>query len=135
MADWKHHRHRIEAQMSSRLRSAALALFATAAFLPGVAAAQSQRVLIQRGETLVRQHCALCHGIGREDASRYPNAPLFRELSKRYPVDVLEEALAEGFTSGHPAMPEYTFSADRAAAIVAYLMSIQTEPNARPQRQ
>ena len=27
------------------------------------------------------------------------------------------------------------FSADRAAAIVAYLMSIQTEPNARPQRQ
>jgi mono/diheme cytochrome c family protein len=135
MADCNHHRHRIEAQMSSRLRSAALALFATAAFLPGVAAAQSQRVLIQRGETLVRQHCALCHGIGRDDASRYPNAPLFRELSKRYPVDVLEEALAEGFTSGHPAMPEYTFSADRAAAIVAYLMSIQTEPNARPQRQ
>jgi cytochrome c len=135
MADCNHHRHRIEAQMSSRLRSAALALFATAAFLPGVAAAQSQRVLIQRGETLVRQHCALCHGIGREGASRYPNAPLFRELSKRYPVDVLEEALAEGFTSGHPAMPEYTFSADRAAAIVAYLMSIQTEPNARPQRQ
>jgi mono/diheme cytochrome c family protein len=135
MADCDYNRHRIEAQMSSRLRSAALALFATAAFLPGVAAAQSQRVLIQRGETLVRQHCALCHGIGREDASRYPNAPLFRELSKRYPVDVLEEALAEGFTSGHPAMPEYTFSADRAAAIVAYLMSIQTEPNARPQRQ
>jgi mono/diheme cytochrome c family protein len=135
MADCNHHRHRIEAQMSSRLRSAALALFAAVALLPGVAAAQSQRVLIQRGETLVRQHCALCHGIGREDASRYPNAPLFRELSKRYPVDVLEEALAEGFTSGHPAMPEYTFSADRAAAIVAYLMSIQTEPNARPQRQ
>jgi mono/diheme cytochrome c family protein len=134
MADCNHHRHRIEAQMSSRLRSAALALFAAVALLPGVAAAQSQRVLIQRGETLVRQHCALCHGIGRDDTSRYPNAPLFRELSKRYPVDVLEEALAEGFTSGHPAMPEYTFSADRAAAIVAYLMSIQTEPNARPQR-
>ncbi len=116
------------------LLSAVLPL--VAAGLPAAPAlAQSQRVLIQRGETLVRQHCALCHGVGREDASRYPNAPLFRELSKRYPVDVLEEALAEGFTSGHPAMPEYTFSADRAAAIVAYLMSIQTEPNARPQRQ
>lgn len=93
------------------------------------------RALIQRGETLVRQHCALCHGVGRDDASRYPNAPLFRELSRRYPVDVLEEALAEGFTSGHPAMPEFVFSAERAAAIVAYLLSIQVEPNAPPQRQ
>jgi cytochrome c len=93
------------------------------------------RALIQRGEALLRQHCSLCHGVGRDDASRYPNAPLFRELSRRYPVDVLEEALAEGFTSGHPAMPEFVFSAERAAAIVAYLVSIQVDPNARPQRQ
>lgn len=116
-------------------RTAALAL-AVAAALSGAlpADAQSQRVLAQRGETLVRQHCALCHAVGRDDASRYPGAPLFRELSKRYPVDVLEEALAEGFTSGHPAMPEFTFSAERSAAIVAYLMSIQTDPGARPQR-
>lgn len=98
------------------------------------AAAQSRQVLIQRGEALVRQNCSLCHAVGREGASPYPNAPLFRELSKRYPVDVLEEALAEGFTSGHPAMPEFTFSAERAAAIVAYLSSIQVDPNARPQR-
>jgi len=113
----------------------ALPLLLVLAGLAGTeAAAQSQRVLIQRGETLVRQHCALCHAVGRADASPYPDAPLFRDLSQRYPVDVLEEALAEGFTSGHPAMPEFTFSAERAAAIVAYLMSIQTEPNARPQR-
>ncbi|MGU9979200.1 c-type cytochrome [Phreatobacter sp. HK31-P] len=121
--------------MLPRVPHVFVALLIAACLLPDLAAAQSQRVLIRRGETLVRQHCALCHGVGREDTSRYPNAPLFRELSKRYPVDVLEEALAEGFTSGHPAMPEYTFSADRAAAIVAYLMSIQTDPNARPQRQ
>lgn len=115
--------------------SLSVAMLAVASLIPSVSAeAQGQRALIRRGETLVRQHCALCHAVGRDDQSRYPNAPLFRELSKRYPVDVLEEALAEGFTSGHPAMPEYTFSAERAAAIVAYLMSIQTEPNARPQR-
>lgn len=127
--------HKSEAIMLPRVPLSLIALLIAACLLPDLAAAQSQRVLIRRGEALVRQHCALCHGVGREDASRYPNAPLFRELSKRYPVDVLEEALAEGFTSGHPAMPEYTFSADRAAAIVAYLMSIQIEPNARPQRQ
>lgn len=108
--------------------AASLALGATAAI------AQSRQVLIQRGEALVRQNCSLCHATGRDGASPYPGAPLFRELSKRYPVDVLEEALAEGFTSGHPAMPEFTFSAERAAAIVAYLSSIQVEPNARPQR-
>lgn len=122
------------------MRPVLLALFALLALVAAEAQTARQpsardRALIQRGETLVRQHCALCHGVGREDASRYPNAPLFRELSRRYPVDVLEEALAEGFTSGHPAMPEFVFSADRAAAIVAYLMSIQVEPHARPQRQ
>lgn len=116
-----------------RLLPALLALALTAGGA-GDVLAQSQRVLIQRGETLLRQHCALCHAVGRTDTSPYPGAPLFRDLSKRYPVDVLEEALAEGFTSGHPAMPEFTFSAERAAAIVAYLTSIQTEPDARPQR-
>ncbi len=112
----------------------ALALAVGLAAGASAAAAQSQRVLVQRGEALVKQNCSLCHAVGRDGASPYPNAPLFRELSKRYPVDVLEEALAEGFTSGHPAMPEFTFSAERAAAIVAYLASIQVEPGARPQR-
>lgn len=116
---------------------ATLALFAAGAVEAQTARQPSarDRALIQRGETLVRQHCSLCHGVGRDDASRYPDAPLFRELSRRYPVDVLEEALAEGFTSGHPAMPEFVFSAERAAAIVAYLISIQVDPGARPQRQ
>ncbi|WP_439573553.1 c-type cytochrome [Phreatobacter sp.] len=113
---------------------AVLAMLALAQPVLAQSGAARDRVLIQRGEALLRQHCALCHGVGRDDASRYPNAPLFRELSRRYPVDVLEEALAEGFTSGHPAMPEFVFSAERAAAIVAYLMSIQVEPRARPQR-
>lgn len=108
-------------------------LLASAA-APAFAQQSRERLRIQRGEALVRQHCSLCHAVGRDDASRYPNAPLFRELGKRYPVDVLEEALAEGFTSGHPAMPEFVFSAERSAAIVAYLMSIQTEPQAQPQR-
>ena len=126
--------HVREATMLPRSALSVAALFTAALAGAGPAAAQSQRVLVQRGEALVRQHCALCHAVGREGVSPYPGAPLFRELSKRYPVDVLEEALAEGFTSGHPAMPEYTFSAERAAAIVAYLMSIQTDPQARPQR-
>jgi hypothetical protein len=46
-------------------------------------------------------------------------------LGKRYPIDSLEEALAEGMLSGHPDMPEFSFDADEVGAIIAYLKSIQ----------
>lgn len=91
-----------------------------------------QNALIERGRTVIRENCSRCHAIDRSGASAFPGAPVFRELWRRYPVDVLEESLAEGFTSGHPAMPEFTFSGEDAAAIVAYLVSIQTRPLPRP---
>ena len=46
-------------------------------------------------------------------------------LGQRYPVESLEEALGEGFMSGHPDMPEFKFDADDVGAIIAYLKSIQ----------
>ena len=36
-------------------------------------------------------------------------APAFRDLSKRYPIQHLAEALAEGIVTGHSDMPEFTF--------------------------
>lgn len=81
--------------------------------------------LLKQGESLVTKNCARCHGIGRTDASRHPQAPLFRKLSKRYPIESLEEALGEGIISGHPDMPEFQFDADDVGAIIAYLKSIQ----------
>jgi cytochrome c len=50
---------------------------------------------------------------------------LFRALSKRYPIESLEEALGEGIISGHPDMPEFKFSGEDVGAIVIYLKSIQ----------
>lgn len=81
--------------------------------------------LTERGRTLVRDYCSRCHAIGSSGESTFRGAPTFRELWRRYPVDVLEEALAEGFTSGHPAMPEFIFGPRDAEAIVTYLLSIQ----------
>jgi cytochrome c len=81
--------------------------------------------LLRQGEALVARECARCHGIGRTDTSRHPQAPLFRTLSKRYPIESLEEALGEGIISGHPDMPEFQFDADDVGAIIAYLKSIQ----------
>ena len=80
---------------------------------------------LKEGEDLLTEKCARCHGIGRSDPSRDPKAPPFRTLSKRYPVEALEEALGEGVISGHPDMPEFEFDSDDVGAIIAYLKSIQ----------
>lgn len=79
----------------------------------------------KRGEALVTRHCSGCHAIGRSGASSHREAPPFRILSQRYPIEALEEALGEGIVSGHPDMPEFVFSAGDVGAIVAYLNSIQ----------
>jgi hypothetical protein len=39
----------------------------------------------------------------------------------------LEEALAEGISVGHPAMPQFQFSPEDADALIAYLESIQEQ--------
>ena len=79
---------------------------------------------LMRGEALLTQACGSCHAVGRGD-SPAKDAPAFRTLGQRYPVAALEEALGEGFMSGHPDMPEFKFDADDVGAIIAYLKSIQ----------
>ena len=97
---------------------------ALALAVAGCATGQQQRVEM-RGEEIARTHCTSCHAIGRSGESPAPEAPPFRTLSQSYPVTDLEEALAEGISVGHPAMPEFQFSSDDAHALVAYLQAIQ----------
>lgn len=77
------------------------------------------------GRFLVRLHCGECHAVGRNDASKHPDAPALRTLSRNYPVSALEESLAEGIVVGHPDMPEFRFRPEDVAAIISYLESIQ----------
>jgi len=79
----------------------------------------------KRGEELLTKGCARCHAVGRIGASPQPQALPFRLLGRRYPVESLEEALAEGTISGHPDMPDFAFEPDDVGAIIAYLESIQ----------
>lgn len=88
-------------------------------------AAQADEAQLKRGEALLTQNCARCHAIGRTGDSPRPDAPVFRKLGTRYPIDALEEALGEGIMSGHPDMPEFAFDAPDVGAIIAYLKSIQ----------
>lgn len=80
---------------------------------------------LKRGEALLAKECSRCHATARTDESRHPQAPLFRTLAKRYPIESLEEALGEGIISGHSDMPEFKFEGDDVGAIIAYLKSIQ----------
>src|SRR5438128_631210 len=89
------------------------------------ALAQDAAAVEKRGEALLAAQCARCHAIGHTGVSPHPDAPLFRALSRRYPIDGLAEALAEGLSVGHPDMPEFVFDADEVGAILAYLKSIQ----------
>ena len=77
------------------------------------------------GETLLTRDCAPCHAVGRSGDSPRKDAPAFRTLATRYPIESLEEALGEGIMSGHPDMPEFKFDAGDVGAIIAYLKSIQ----------
>ena len=114
-----------------------LFLAATAAVLAGCAssAAQAQqRAMLARGDAIAESQCSSCHAVGRRGESPAPEAPPFRTLSSRYRLDSLEEALAEGISVGHPAMPEFQFAPDDVHALISYLQSIQHQPDGPPRQ-
>src|SRR5262249_30810210 len=71
--------------------------------------AQDDTELKQRGHSLLATNCSRCHAIEVTGNSTHPEAPPFRTLSRKYPVEWLAEALAEGLSTGHPDMPEFRF--------------------------
>jgi cytochrome c len=87
--------------------------------------AAAQPASMSRGEALVTAHCGMCHAAGRTGTSPHPEAPPFRLLGQRYPIESLEEALAEGLMTGHPEMPEFMFAPRDVGAIIRYLQSVQ----------
>ena len=108
-----------------RLAQASVGLGAVALGLGNSGAGAAVADEIEQGRALLEENCARCHAIGRDGDSPFPPAPPFRLLGERYPVESLEEALAEGIVSGHPAMPEFTFEPDQIGAIMLYLKSLQ----------
>jgi cytochrome c len=87
--------------------------------------AQDRARAERRGESLLSKNCAMCHSVGRAGRSPHREAPPFRTLSQRYPIESLSEALGEGLFTGHPDMPEFVFSPRDVGSILMYLQSIQ----------
>lgn len=80
---------------------------------------------IKQGRRLARLYCAQCHAIDKVSPSPLRIAPPFRSLHKRYPVDELEESLAEGIMTGHPSMPQFQFEADQINDFIKFLKSLE----------
>jgi len=80
---------------------------------------------VEQGRRLAALYCAKCHSIDRVSPSPLRIAPAFRTLHERYPVETLQEALAEGIVTGHPSMPEFSFDADQVGDFIAFLKTLE----------
>jgi mono/diheme cytochrome c family protein len=117
--------------MTARPAALALGVLAWAGVVtPPATAAEGP---VDRGRTIAKARCASCHAIGPRGKSPMAEAPPFRELPKRYPVEHLAEALAEGIVVGHPAMPQFAFDPPEIDALLSYLRSLG--PRNRPRTQ
>ncbi len=80
---------------------------------------------IRAGRQFAESNCARCHAIGPTGASPFATAPPFRTFANRWPLENLEEALAEGIFTGHPAMPEFQLTPQEIGSFIGYLETIQ----------
>lgn len=102
--------------------------FALATLLVLAGSMAVSRTLEATGHALLEAKCVACHGIGRSDKSKHKDAPPFRLIARKYKVENLAEAFAEGIVVGHPDMPEFVFQPEEIAAILAYLKELSREP-------
>ena len=79
----------------------------------------------QRGKTFARNNCAKCHSVDKVTPSPLKIAPPFRTLHLRYPIDTLEESLAEGIVTGHPTMPVFRLDPDQINDVISYLKTLE----------
>lgn len=98
---------------------------AAVTFLASADAAMALTAAEQRGLVFARTNCSQCHSIDPVGPSPLSVAPPFRELHERYPVEDLEESLAEGIRTGHPGMPEFHLEPDQIADFIAFLKSLE----------
>ena len=79
----------------------------------------------QRGKAFARANCARCHAIDRVSKSPLRIAPPLRSLHQRYPIEALEEALAEGISTGHPDMPAFELRPEQIHDLLSYLKTLE----------
>jgi len=88
---------------------------------PGLAA---ENELSIKGEALAQQQCSQCHATGATGESPHKEAPPFRTFASKWPLENLEESLAEGIVTGHADMPAITLEPDEITVLIEHLHTI-----------
>ncbi len=83
------------------------------------------------GLKLAEKLCARCHAVSDEAASPHKDAPPFRTFASKWPLENLEESLAEGIVTGHPDMPAFVLEPKDIDALIEHLHSLALKEPAR----
>lgn len=89
--------------------------------------AEDKNIAVE-GKALAVKHCARCHAVDKDDVSTLSIAPPLRTFASKWPLESLEEALAEGIVTGHPGMPVFQFEPDQIAGLIEHLHEISDKP-------
>lgn len=99
-----------------------------AAAVPALAADDDRAAA---GLRLAEQLCSRCHAVSNEAASPHDDAPPFRTFAAKWPLENLEESLAEGIVTGHPDMPAFVFEPQEIDALIEHLHSLALKDPSR----
>lgn len=108
----------------------------TAALLLGLGMTASQPLcaaeteLSVKGKELAEQQCGECHATGATGNSPHAEAPPFRTFASKWPLENLEESLAEGIVTGHPDMPAIALEPDEITVLIEHIQTIS--PDSEP---
>jgi len=104
----------------------AVAVFLAIGFFGNERTPAQTQSAIENGKALAEANCSGCHAIGSEGDSPNPDSPPFRTFKDKWPVENLEEALAEGIVTSHDnmKMPEFEFEAEQIGDFIAYLKTL-----------
>ncbi|NQU71965.1 MAG: cytochrome c [Rhodospirillales bacterium] len=85
----------------------------------------ADEVNVESGRRFAELNCARCHAIGPAGLSPLDPALPFRTFAKKWPLESLEESLAEGIVTGHSDMPEFELTPRQIGNFIGYLETIQ----------
>jgi mono/diheme cytochrome c family protein len=118
--------HMSPASQRSRVVNVAARSIGAGLLLVGLAwTSAAQANSVDRGRSFVMQNCSPCHSVQKTGESPNPQAPPLRDLHKRYAVEGLAEAFAEGIYVGHSSMPQFRLEPKTIGDLIDYLKSLE----------
>ena len=97
----------------------------TGAIYLGTSVRNQEGADVKAGRQFAERQCARCHAVGTTGASPIDAAPPFRGFAKLWPLESIEEALAEGIDMEHHTRPVFRLTPRQIKDFMGYLETIQ----------